>query len=273
MPGPPQSEPPIDGPDLDKASSLTQPLAAIGRGRARRPRDDRQIRPGDVADEERVAGDHEPGRESRGHVSSTTRRCARAKNRGGSRGFATRPSSSMSPSRSGSCSYSTPGPARRRATAAPVASTRRPWPDRWSVWSCVSSTCSMAELLLLGDSRRSPRSPTSGSIAATLAAVGDQVGGAAAFLVQDLAEQHAGILPGGSGAEAPCQSRAAARPSGVARKCSSGNVEGRRRGPRRAPREVLAEARAAFLHVPLEHFLATPEGRAAARDWRRRLGA
>ena len=37
--------------------------------------------------------------------------------------------------------------------------------------------------------------------------------------------------------------------------------------------EVLAEARAAFLHVPLEHFLATPEGRAAARDWRRRLGA
>jgi acyl-coenzyme A thioesterase PaaI-like protein len=27
---------------------------------------------------------------------------------------------------------------------------------------------------------------------------------------------------------------------------------------------VLAEARAAFLHVPVEHFLATPEGRAAA---------
>jgi acyl-coenzyme A thioesterase PaaI-like protein len=36
--------------------------------------------------------------------------------------------------------------------------------------------------------------------------------------------------------------------------------------------EVLAEARAAFLHVPLEHFLATPEGRAAGREWRRRLG-
>ena len=33
----------------------------------------------------------------------------------------------------------------------------------------------------------------------------------------------------------------------------------------------LAEARAAFLHVPLEHFLATPEGRAAADAWRRRL--
>jgi acyl-coenzyme A thioesterase PaaI-like protein len=35
--------------------------------------------------------------------------------------------------------------------------------------------------------------------------------------------------------------------------------------------EVLAEARAAFLHVPLEHFLATPEGRAAADAWRSRL--
>jgi hypothetical protein len=36
--------------------------------------------------------------------------------------------------------------------------------------------------------------------------------------------------------------------------------------------EVLAEARGAFLHVPLEHFLATPEGRAAGEAWRRRLG-
>jgi acyl-CoA thioesterase FadM len=35
--------------------------------------------------------------------------------------------------------------------------------------------------------------------------------------------------------------------------------------------DVLAEARAAFLHVPLEHFLATPEGRAAGEAWRRRL--
>ena len=36
--------------------------------------------------------------------------------------------------------------------------------------------------------------------------------------------------------------------------------------------ETLAEARAAILHVPLEHFLATPEGRASAEAWRRRLG-
>ncbi|MGH3112754.1 MAG: PaaI family thioesterase [Gaiellaceae bacterium] len=35
--------------------------------------------------------------------------------------------------------------------------------------------------------------------------------------------------------------------------------------------DVLAEARGAFLHVPLQHFLATPEGRAAGEAWRRRL--
>lgn len=31
--------------------------------------------------------------------------------------------------------------------------------------------------------------------------------------------------------------------------------------------DTLAEARAAFLHVPFEHFLATPEGRASAEAW------
>jgi acyl-coenzyme A thioesterase PaaI-like protein len=33
----------------------------------------------------------------------------------------------------------------------------------------------------------------------------------------------------------------------------------------------FAEARAALLHVPLEHFLRTPEGRAAGERWRQRL--
>ena len=36
--------------------------------------------------------------------------------------------------------------------------------------------------------------------------------------------------------------------------------------------ELLAEADGAFLHVPLEHFLATPEGRAAGEAWAKRLG-
>jgi len=36
--------------------------------------------------------------------------------------------------------------------------------------------------------------------------------------------------------------------------------------------ELLAEADGAFLHVPLGHFLATPEGRAAGEAWAKRLG-
>ncbi len=35
--------------------------------------------------------------------------------------------------------------------------------------------------------------------------------------------------------------------------------------------ERLTEAEGTFLHVPLEHFLATPEGRAAGDAWARRL--
>jgi acyl-CoA thioesterase FadM len=35
--------------------------------------------------------------------------------------------------------------------------------------------------------------------------------------------------------------------------------------------ELLTEARLAFVHVPLEHFLDTPEGRAHGEAWRQRL--
>ena len=35
--------------------------------------------------------------------------------------------------------------------------------------------------------------------------------------------------------------------------------------------ELLAQADGAFLHVPLQHFLATPEGRAAGEAWAKRL--
>jgi acyl-coenzyme A thioesterase PaaI-like protein len=35
--------------------------------------------------------------------------------------------------------------------------------------------------------------------------------------------------------------------------------------------ENLAHARGAFVHVALEHFLGTPQGRAAGEEWRRRL--
>ena len=35
--------------------------------------------------------------------------------------------------------------------------------------------------------------------------------------------------------------------------------------------ELLADAEGSFVHVPLEHFLRTPEGRAAGEIWRERL--
>jgi acyl-CoA thioesterase FadM len=37
--------------------------------------------------------------------------------------------------------------------------------------------------------------------------------------------------------------------------------------------ELLADAKGSFVHVPLEHFLRTPEGRAAGEAWRERLDA
>jgi acyl-coenzyme A thioesterase PaaI-like protein len=54
------------------------------------------------------------------------------------------------------------------------------------------------------------------------------------------------------------------------------NTRGRRihiDGELRDGGEALAEARAAFLHVPLEHFLQTPEGRAAGERWRARFAS
>lgn len=35
--------------------------------------------------------------------------------------------------------------------------------------------------------------------------------------------------------------------------------------------QILANARGTWAHVPLEHFLQTPEGRAAGEAWRERL--
>jgi acyl-coenzyme A thioesterase PaaI-like protein len=37
--------------------------------------------------------------------------------------------------------------------------------------------------------------------------------------------------------------------------------------------ELLADAEGAWAHVPLEHFLQTPEGRAAGSEWVKRLGS
>jgi acyl-CoA thioesterase FadM len=37
--------------------------------------------------------------------------------------------------------------------------------------------------------------------------------------------------------------------------------------------QLLADAKGSFVHVPLEHFLRTPEGRAAGEAWAERLDA
>jgi hypothetical protein len=44
------------------------------------------------------------------------------------------------------------------------------------------------------------------------------------------------------------------------------------RGELRDGEELLADSEGSFFHVPLEHFLRTPEGRAAGEAWRERLG-
>ena len=43
------------------------------------------------------------------------------------------------------------------------------------------------------------------------------------------------------------------------------------RGTLQRAEELLAEADADFIHVPLQHFLETPEGRAAGEAWRARF--
>jgi acyl-coenzyme A thioesterase PaaI-like protein len=43
------------------------------------------------------------------------------------------------------------------------------------------------------------------------------------------------------------------------------------RGELRDDDELLADAAGSFVHVPLEHFRRTPEGRAAGEAWRERL--
>ena len=45
-----------------------------------------------------------------------------------------------------------------------------------------------------------------------------------------------------------------------------------RRGDLREGDELARRGTGAFLHVPLAHFLATPEGRAAGEAWSQRLG-
>ena len=166
----------------------------------------------------------------RGVLWAVARACA-------SRGRVTQPSSSSQPSSNGSCVVVGLRASRWTWIVAPVAAASRPWPETWSAWLWVSSTCSMrtahvarerevlVDLEARVDDRRDAR-----------VLVADQVGRAAEVVVGDLAEDHGptrhqrpapaggGRAPGRSGAvgtiyarraRAPRRARSAAATSGT----------------------------------------------------------
>ena len=182
----------VPGPDLDLVGQRQQPLVQraedVGRALARL---DREVGAGDVADEQRVAGQDrdrvaaaagvaEQERGVLGPVAGRVDRLDRAR----------RPSSSTQPSANGSCSYSASASSWMWIVA-PVARASRPWPETWSAWLWVSSTCSIrtpcrrarSQVGLDVPLRVDDRGDAGGAVA-------DQVGGAAEVLVDDLAEEH-----------------------------------------------------------------------------------
>ena len=107
IPGPPQSEPPRWPGQTSTPSSSDRSRSCSEWKIAARPLllVDRQVGPRDVADEQRVAGEHRPRLRRRARCRSARRRCARA---GGPacalRGRSTDPSASSQPSSNGSWS-------------------------------------------------------------------------------------------------------------------------------------------------------------------------
>ena len=198
----PQSEPPRwPGPDLGLLGQRQQPLVQgaedVGGALARL---DREVGTGDVADEEAVAAQHRPGVAAAGRRRGAGRRCARDGGRGcGSPRCSTpSPSASVQPSAKGSCGYSASASSWTWIVA-PLARARRPWPETWSAWLWVSSTCSIrtpcrrARLQVGVDVplRVDHRGDAGGAVA-------DQVGGAAEVLVDDLAEEQFGLSVAGN---------------------------------------------------------------------------
>ena len=147
MPGPPHSEPPrCAGPDLGVGRQGQQAVVQAVEDRMRAlALVHGEVGAGDVADEQRVARQHRPGLLA-------------------ARG-STRANEVCSGRWPGVCIARTRtlaelqllavverlvlvAPRRRRGargSSRPWRPTRRPWPDRWSAWLCVSSTCSICD--------------------------------------------------------------------------------------------------------------------------------
>ena len=105
---------------------------------------DREVGARDVADEQRVAGQHGPRLVAARACRSARRPCARA----GGPGCASRArgaSRAPAPSRRRTARARSPAAASRWMwIVAPVAAASRPCPETWSAWLCVSRTCSIA---------------------------------------------------------------------------------------------------------------------------------
>ena len=134
----------VPGPHLGRRRAAPAAArAASGRCRARPPPFHRQVGPGDVADEQRVAGQHRPRLVAARGVDRARTRCARA----GGRACAARARAARrapAPSRRRTARGRSPAPASRWMwMTAPVAAASRPWPETWSAWLWVSRMCSI----------------------------------------------------------------------------------------------------------------------------------
>ena len=197
IPGPPHIEPPrwpgqtsTSGGRSSSRSCSERKIAA----RALLPVD-RQVGPGDVADEQRVAASARPTAPARAPCRSARTPCAR----GGGRACAARARAARrarAPSRRRTArARSRARPARWTWIVAPVAAASRPWPETWSAWLWVSSTCSMRDAEVARQAQvlvdLQPRVDDRRDAGVLVA---DQVRGAAEVVVDDLAEDHAPII-------------------------------------------------------------------------------
>ena len=196
IPGPPHSEPPRwPGQTSHVVGQRQQRVVQRAEDAARALLlVDREVGPGDVADEQRVAGQHRPrlgaargvDQRERRVLGPVARACA-ARGRGRCRARA--------PSRRRTARARSRAPASRWMwIVAPVAAARRPWPETWSAWLWVSRMCSIAhahvarerEVVLDVELRVDHRGHAGVLVA-------DQIGRAAEVVVGDLAEDHRGV--------------------------------------------------------------------------------
>ena len=130
-------------PELDEpAKGVEEPLGALARF-------DREVGPRGVADEERVAGEDDPGLGPRVRSMTARQQCSGRWPGVWMQRRTTSPSAISSPSSIGSCGYSAPATG-WMLTGMPCSSASRPWPETWSACVCVSIDADDAHIAPLG---------------------------------------------------------------------------------------------------------------------------